>query len=41
MGRPSTLFVEVEQDNNEIKTIRVGGKSVTILEGWFNVGNYQ
>ena len=34
MGRPSSLHVEVEQENNEIKSIRVGGKSVTVIEGW-------
>ena len=37
MGRPSSLYVEVEQENNEIKSIRVGGKSVTVIEGWINI----
>ena len=37
MGRPSSLYVEVEQENNEIKSIRVGGKSVTVIEGWVNI----
>ena len=37
MGRPSSLHVEVEQENNEIKSIRVGGKSVTVIEGWVNI----
>ena len=37
IGRPATLQVEVEQENNEIKSIRVGGESVTIIEGWINI----
>ena len=37
MGRPSSLHVEVEQEDNEIKSILVGGESVTVIEGWANI----
>ncbi|MCH8156455.1 MAG: PhzF family phenazine biosynthesis protein [Nitrospinae bacterium] len=33
MGRPSSIYVEVEQAGGEIKSIRVGGESVTVVEG--------
>ena len=33
MGRPSSLFVCVEQNKDEIKSVRVGGESVTLIKG--------
>jgi len=33
MGRPSSLFVCIKQNNDQIKSVRVGGESVTILKG--------
>ena len=33
MGRPSSLYVEINQEADEIKSIRVGGESVTVIEG--------
>jgi len=33
MGRPSSLYVEIDQEADEIKSIRVGGESVTVIEG--------
>ena len=33
MGRPASIFVEVEQTAGDIKSIRVGGESVTVIEG--------
>ena len=37
MGRPSSLHVQIEQRHNEIKSIRVGGEAVTVIEGWVNI----
>ena len=37
MGRPASLQVEVEQQDNEVKSILVGGESVTVIEGWVNI----
>jgi len=36
MGRPSSLYVEIDQENKMIKSILVGGESVTVIEGWAN-----
>ena len=33
MGRPASIFVEVEETAGDIKSIRVGGESVTVIEG--------
>ena len=37
MGRPSTLQLEADKENGEIKQIRVGGASVIVSEGKFNL----
>ena len=31
--RPSSLYVIIDQKNDEIESIRVGGDSVTVAEG--------
>ena len=33
MGRPSSLFVCIEKNKDEIKSVRVGGESVTLIKG--------
>jgi trans-2,3-dihydro-3-hydroxyanthranilate isomerase len=33
MGRPSTLFVEVDGALGQVETVRVGGTAVTMIEG--------
>jgi trans-2,3-dihydro-3-hydroxyanthranilate isomerase len=33
MGRPSILHVEADKENNQIKAVRVGGRSVLVSEG--------
>ena len=33
MGRPSSLFVCIEKHKDEIKSVRVGGESVTLIKG--------
>ncbi len=33
MGRPASLYVAVEQEGDNIKSIRVGGESVTVIKG--------
>ncbi len=33
MGRPSTLYVEVDTTDQEITTVRVGGRVVPVIEG--------
>jgi len=33
IGRPSSLFVCIEQKREKIKSVRVGGESVTIIKG--------
>jgi trans-2,3-dihydro-3-hydroxyanthranilate isomerase len=37
MGRPSCIHVEIYHEHNEIKKIRVGGESVTIIEGFIKI----
>jgi trans-2,3-dihydro-3-hydroxyanthranilate isomerase len=37
MGRPSSIHVEIYHEYNEIKKIRVGGESVTVIEGFINI----
>jgi len=37
MGRPSSLFVCVEQNKDEIKSVRVGGESVTLIKGEISI----
>ena len=37
MGRPSCIHVEVYYEYNEIKKIRVGGESVTVIEGFIKI----
>jgi trans-2,3-dihydro-3-hydroxyanthranilate isomerase len=37
MGRPSCIHVEIYHECNEIKKIRVGGESVTIIEGFIKL----
>ena len=32
MGRPSSLYVAIDQEEDEIKSVRVGGESVTVIE---------
>ncbi len=39
MGRPATIHVQVEQAGDEIKSIRVGGQSVTVIEGRLKIEN--
>ena len=33
IGRPSTLFVEVECENDRVTAVRVGGEAVLVAEG--------
>ncbi len=33
VGRPSSLFVSIEQNKNEIQSIQVGGESLTLIKG--------
>ena len=33
MGRPSTLYVEVDHDGQDVSAVRVGGQVVPVLEG--------
>jgi len=33
MGRPSTLYVEVDSAGDEITAVRVGGQVVLVAEG--------
>jgi trans-2,3-dihydro-3-hydroxyanthranilate isomerase len=33
MGRPSSLFVCIEKHKDKIKSVRVGGESVTLIKG--------
>ena len=37
MGRPSSLYVEIDQEQGEIKAVRVGGESVTVIEGYIKI----
>jgi trans-2,3-dihydro-3-hydroxyanthranilate isomerase len=37
MGRPSNIHVEIYHDYSEIKKIRVGGESVTVIEGFIKI----
>ena len=37
MGRPSELRASVEKRRNEIATVRIGGSSVDVTEGWLTV----
>ena len=37
MGRPSSIHVEIYHEYNEIKKIRVGGESVTVIEGFIKL----
>ena len=37
MGRPSCIYVEIYHEHNEIKKIRVGGESVTVIEGFIKI----
>ena len=37
MGRPSSIHVEIYHEYNEIKKIRVGGESVTVIEGFIKI----
>jgi trans-2,3-dihydro-3-hydroxyanthranilate isomerase len=37
MGRPSCIHVEIYHEHNGIKKIRVGGESVTIIEGFIKI----
>ena len=37
IGRPASLYVEVVKEEDDIKSIRVGGESVTVIEGWINI----
>ena len=37
MGRPSCIHVEINYEYNEIKKIRVGGESVTVIEGFIKI----
>jgi trans-2,3-dihydro-3-hydroxyanthranilate isomerase len=37
MGRPSTLYIEADKTGGEITTIRVGGNSVLVSEGWMDI----
>jgi trans-2,3-dihydro-3-hydroxyanthranilate isomerase len=33
MGRPSTLYVEVDRQGTEVTAVRVGGQVVLVAEG--------
>jgi predicted PhzF superfamily epimerase YddE/YHI9 len=33
MGRPSTIYVEVDHDRDGISAVRVGGQVVPVIEG--------
>ena len=37
ISRPSTLFVCIEQIKGEIKSVKVGGHSVTVIQGNFSI----
>ena len=37
VGRPSTLFVTIEQNKNEIESIQVGGESLILIKGEISV----
>ncbi len=37
MGRPSLLQVEADKENDRIKAVRVGGASVLVCQGTFNI----
>jgi len=37
IGRPSSIHVKIEQKANELKSILVGGESVTVIKGWLNI----
>ena len=37
MGRPSCIHVEIYHEHNEIKHLRVGGESVTVIEGFIKI----
>ena len=37
MGRPSRIHVEIYHEYNEIKKIRVGGESITVIEGFIKI----
>ncbi len=37
ISRPSSIFVCIEQNNGEIKSVRVGGYSVTVIQGDFRI----
>jgi trans-2,3-dihydro-3-hydroxyanthranilate isomerase len=37
MGRPSNIHVEIYHEHNVIKKIRVGGESVTVIEGFIKI----
>lgn len=39
MGRPASVYVQVEQTEDGITSIRVGGESVTVIEGHLETGN--
>jgi trans-2,3-dihydro-3-hydroxyanthranilate isomerase len=37
MGRPSCIHIEIYHEYNEIKKIKVGGESVTVIEGFIKI----
>jgi trans-2,3-dihydro-3-hydroxyanthranilate isomerase len=39
MKRPASIYVQVKQEGTTIKSIRVGGESVTIIQGQLKIEN--
>ena len=33
IGRPASLYVDIESEGDDIKSVRVGGRSVTVIKG--------
>ena len=39
MGRPSLLEASAVKAGGEVATLRIGGRSVLVCEGWIAVGD--